>query len=341
MSDHDVDPRLLILRQQYMQLFEPDFLAWPSPDLLKSADVQKWLHRRLFDPSLNPYLPSDSYQLIVLKLLLYKIKKAAGDLRRTLHRLLANKVLSNLETPEENVYVTFTCAPEKLDLTNGYDNDASERTITLLERRHLISGSRITGFKTWEASLHLGSYLMTATGSDLVRNKNVLELGAGTGFLTILLTKHLQANYVTATDGDGKVVEALNENIALNGPRTQRNTRTGTLAWGADLEGTWAEDECLIHPYDIVIGADIIYDQVAISDLVSTLRRLFHMRPELRALISGVVRNAETFQMFKNECASRHFTIEDIEFEPKSIRQQRSLFYAAAMPIKILSITRS
>ncbi|XDG02768.1 hypothetical protein ABKA04_002383 [Annulohypoxylon sp. FPYF3050] len=181
---------------------------------------------------------------------------------------------------------------------------------------------------------------MTATGSNLVRNKNVLELGAGTGFLTILLAKHLQSNYVTATDGDGKVIEALNENIALNGLHTQHNTRTGTLAWGVDLKRTWIEDDCLAHPYDIVIGADITYDKVAISALVSTLDRLFDMRQELRVLISGVVRNAETFQTFKNECASRHFTIEDIEFEPKPVRQQRSLFYAAAVPIKMLSITR-
>ncbi|KAI0900234.1 putative methyltransferase-domain-containing protein [Annulohypoxylon nitens] len=344
MSDHDVDPRLFILRRQYMQLFEPDFLAWPSPNLLKSADVQKWLFKRLFDPRLNPYLPPESYQIIVLKLLLSKIKKAAGDisygLETHLASLTAREAPTDFQTTQENVYVTFACVPEHPSLAHGYD-DVPERTVTLLERRHLISGSRTTGFKTWEASLHLGSYLMTATGSNLVRNKNVLELGVGTGFLTILLAKHLQANYVTATDGDGKVIEALNENISLNGLHTQHNTRTGTLAWGVDLKRTWIEDDCLAHPYDIVIGADITYDKVAISALVSTLHRLFDMRQELRVLISGVVRNAETFQTFKNECASRHFTVEDIEFEPKSVRQQRSLFYAAAVPIKMLSITRS
>ncbi|KAI1204552.1 putative methyltransferase-domain-containing protein [Annulohypoxylon truncatum] len=345
MSDHDIDPRLLILRRQYMQLFEPDFLAWPPSSLLKSADVQKWLYKRLFDPSLNPKLPPEGYQMRVLKLLLSKIKKATDEhevsceLKTHLASLAARGAPPEFQTFHEKAYVTFTCTPEKPDLVDGYD-DAPERTVTLLERRHLVSGSRTTGFRTWEASLHLASYLLTDTGSSFVRNKNVLELGTGTGFLTILLAKHLQAKRVTATDGDEDVIEALNENIALNKLDNPQRARTGTLTWGCDLEGTWVEDDCGTHPYDIVIGTDITYDKIAISALVSTLYSLFNMRPELKVIISSVVRNAETFEVFKDECASRNFAVEDVEFEPKPMRQQKSLFYAAAVPIKILSITR-
>ncbi|KAI2463190.1 putative methyltransferase-domain-containing protein [Annulohypoxylon bovei var. microspora] len=346
MSDHDIDPQLLLLRRQYMQLFEPDFLAWPPLKFLKSVDVQRWLYRHLFDQSLNLRLPPESYQMCVLKLLLSRVKKTANDgeisqeLMTHLASLTTRGVLSEFQVAQEKTYVTFTCTPEKGSFNDGY-SDVPECTITLLERRHLVSGSRTTGFRTWEGSLHLGSYLLTDTGSSLVRNKNVLELGAGTGFLTILLAKHLHANHVTTTDGDEKVIETLNENLALNElDDNHQKVQAKPLTWGRDLGGTWIEDDCAAHPYDIVIGADITYEKIAISALVSTLSNLFDMRPKLKVVIAGVVRNAETFRTFQDECASRHFTVEDIESEPKPMRQQKSLFYAAAVPIKILSITR-
>ncbi|KAI1382836.1 putative methyltransferase-domain-containing protein [Hypoxylon trugodes] len=341
----DVDPQLLLLRRQYLQLFEPDFLAWPSPKLLKNVDAQKWLHRHLFDTNRNPHLPPESYQLRVLKQLTSKMGKGKanldsdgvlGELAACLTSLIAKKVSSEIKVFQENAYVTFTCIPEK---RNDYE-DTSEPTLTLLEKRQLVSGSQITGFRTWEGSLHLGSYLLTEAGSHFVNGKNILELGTGTGFNAILAGKHLHANHVTATDGDGGVIEALRENLTLNKIDDQQQVRARTLLWGQDLKGTWVEDGCRAHPYDIVLGADITYEKSAISALVLTLQSLFDMRPKLQVIISGVVRNAETFQTFRDQCASHHFVVEDIQFEAKPMRQQKSLFYAAAVPLKLLSITR-
>ncbi|KAI1139474.1 putative methyltransferase-domain-containing protein [Hypoxylon sp. FL0543] len=347
MLNRDVDPQLLLLRRQYMQFFEPDFLAWPSPNFLKNIDVQKWLYRHMFDTSRNPRLPPEKYQMRVLKKLIAKIKKAtehpegvSSELAEHLAFLTSGEVSSEFRATQEKAYVTFTCIPEKQNLV-GADDDGLEPTITLLEQRHLVSGSRITGFRTWEASIHLGSYLLTDAGSRLVRGKNVLELGAGTGFLTILSTKHLSAKHVTATDGDEGVIRALKENVTLNNLDGQHKVRTESLMWGTDLKETWVADDCTAHPYDVVIGADITYDKVAITSLVSTLQSLLDMRPTLKIIIAGVVRNAETFQVFRDECASHHFAVQDIQFEPKPMRQQESLFYATAMPIRISSITRS
>ncbi|RYP44302.1 hypothetical protein DL768_009221 [Monosporascus sp. mg162] len=215
----------------------------------------------------------------------------------------------------------------------------SEPTVTLLERRYLISGSRITGFRTWEGSLHLASYLLTETGKELVKGKEVLELGAGTGFLSILCAKHLQASHVTTTDGDEGVVGALKENIVLNGLRSDQHVVARTLRWGDDLEATWVKEDCMARPYDLVIGADITYDKVAIRALVTTIHQLFELRPGLRVLISGVVRNVNTFESFRSECLNRRFSVEELGFHAKTMRQQKALFYAAAVPIKILSVS--
>ncbi|KAI0454443.1 putative methyltransferase-domain-containing protein [Xylaria acuta] len=347
----DVDSQLLLLRRQYLQLFEPDFLAWPHAQLLRRSDAQAWLFKYLFDESRNPRLPPERYQLRVLRPLISRIEKSiqdpdedeiSDDLMGRIGALMTHGVPSEFEAVKERAYVTFTCLPEsRMDRDqDGHNNDAGEEpTITLLERRNLISGSRTTGHRTWEAALHLGSYLLTKSGCDLIKEKSVLELGAGTGFLAILCAKHLGARHVTATDGDEVVVDCLKENLALNSINDEERVTARTLWWGDELRGAWVEQECSSDPYDVVIGADITYDKVAITALVQTLRDLFQVRPSLLVIIAGVVRNAETFQTFWDECARSNFAVEEITFAAKPMREQNALFYAAAVPIKILSIT--
>ncbi|KAI0512886.1 putative methyltransferase-domain-containing protein [Xylaria bambusicola] len=346
----DVDPQLRLLKRQYFQLFEPDFLAWPHPQLLRRSDAQAWLFKHLFDETRNAHLPPERYQLRVLRPLVARIEKSiqdpeedeiSDDLMGRIGALMTHGVPSEFETMKERAYVTFTCLPESQ--MHKYEGDdgitGEEPTITLLERRNLISGSRTTGHRTWEAALHLGSYLLTKPGHDIIAGKSILELGAGTGFLAILCAKHLGARHVTTTDGDESVVDYLKENLVLNDIEERKSVTARTLWWGEELKGTWVEEECSSDPYDVVIGADITYDKEAIKALIQTLQHLFQMRPGLLVIIAGVVRNADTFQTFQNECAHSNFAVEEITFPAKPMREQKALFYAAAVPIRILRIT--
>lgn len=74
-----MDPQLVLFRRQYLQLFEPDFLAWPPKSLLRDAGVQQWLYKHCFDTDTNPHLPSDRYRLRVLKPLVRKVEQAIED----------------------------------------------------------------------------------------------------------------------------------------------------------------------------------------------------------------------------------------------------------------------
>ena len=78
-KDPAMDPQLLLFSRQYFQLFEPDFLAWPPEQLLRDPGVQAWLYRNLFGSDKNTYLPSERYQVRVLKPLVAKIEKAIQD----------------------------------------------------------------------------------------------------------------------------------------------------------------------------------------------------------------------------------------------------------------------
>ncbi|KAK3676208.1 hypothetical protein LTR78_003958 [Recurvomyces mirabilis] len=342
-----MDPQLLLFRRQYLQLVEPDFLAWPPKVLLKDPHIQSWVYKKLFDAKHTIRLPPEQYQIRALKPLLAKIEQSIDDeeedeisdeLMTHFSTLIATTLPPETTAVQQKTYVTFSCLPPSA--STSLDDNGNEPTATLLERRHLISGSRTTGFRTWEAALHLGSYLMTSDGRPLVQGRNVLELGAGTGFLSILCAKHLQAKHVTTTDGDEGVVESLRENLFLNDLDDELKVLTSILRWGQGLRGTWVEEDCESWPYDVVVGADITYDKVAISALVATLRSLFDMRPQLEVIISGAVRNAETFETFRHACSRNHFSVEDVEFQPKPMREQIALFYATAVPLKILKISR-
>lgn len=168
--------------------------------------------------------------------------------------IIASDLPSDSTAAQQKSYVTFSCLPPSF----REDESCPEPVVTLLERRNLISGSLTTGFRTWEAALHLGTYLLAEEGSEIVKDRNVIELGAGTGFLSILCAKHLGARHVTATDGDEGVVEALKENLFLNGFDDQETVNASILRWGRGLKGTWVEDEFETWPYDVVIGADIV-----------------------------------------------------------------------------------
>ncbi|KAI0156452.1 S-adenosyl-L-methionine-dependent methyltransferase [Xylariaceae sp. FL1272] len=341
----DIDPQLQLLRRQCLQLFEPDFLAWPHSQLLARTDAQNWLAKHMFDEERNARLPPKAYLLRVLKLLIARNEKTsrnalqdgvAPTLKARLEALTTHDLSTDYDAMKERAYVTFTCLP-----ASGYQDEggAGEPTVTLLEQRQLVVGSRITGFRTWEGALHLGTYLLTNEGSDLIKGKAVLELGAGTGFLSIQCAKHLGARHVTTTDGDEGVVDSLRENLALNGLNDERIAIARKLWWGEELKGSWVERDCEDFPYDVVLGADVTYDKTAILALVVTLEKLFELRPKLLVIIGGVIRNAETFQVFLDECARRSFTIKEVPFGAKSMREQKALFYAAAMPLKILKIT--
>ena len=74
-----MDPQLLLFRRQYLQVVEPDFLAWPPKQLLRDAGVQSWLYKKLFNSDQNARLPPERYQFRVLKPLVAKIEQSIDD----------------------------------------------------------------------------------------------------------------------------------------------------------------------------------------------------------------------------------------------------------------------
>ena len=134
----------------------------------------------------------------------------------------------------------------------------SAPTVTTLEARAVLASSGTTGLRTWEAALCLGTFLSTTEGRSLVKDRTIVELGAGTGFLSILCANHLGAKYVLATDGSCEVVNDLSLNLFLNGLEGNSLMHTAVLKWGHALTDSRSDDDDCIRHFDLILGADLV-----------------------------------------------------------------------------------
>ncbi|NXU10029.1 MT21A methyltransferase, partial [Pardalotus punctatus] len=131
----------------------------------------------------------------------------------------------------------------------------------------------------WDAAVVLCAYL-EMEGIDL-RDRSVIELGAGTGLLGIVVTLlgkgyfvfSLKAIYncsarVTITDR-AAALEFLESNVQANLPPELRpRAVVKELTWGKDL------DNFPSGAFDFVLGADIVYLEETFAELLQTLEHL-------------------------------------------------------------------
>ncbi|NWI13742.1 MT21A methyltransferase, partial [Crypturellus soui] len=140
----------------------------------------------------------------------------------------------------------------------------------------------------WDAAVVLSAFL--EAGSIPLRDREVVELGAGTGLLGIvaaLLGKgHARVRLhgrphgarVTITDR-AAALELLEANVQDNlPPEVRPRAAVRELTWGRDLGAFPA------GAFDVVLGSDIVYLEETFADLLRTLEHLCAART--RVLLS-------------------------------------------------------
>jgi predicted nicotinamide N-methyase len=92
--------------------------------------------------------------------------------------------------------------------------------------------------------------------------RRIIELGCGLGLPSLAAARAGAA--VLATDLDPEAVELLERNAADNGVRLE----TSVMEWSRP-------DEVVARgPFDLVIGADVLYERQSVAPLISLLPRL-------------------------------------------------------------------
>lgn len=246
---------------------------------------------------------------------------------------------STTEISEQQI-ITYIL-PEPLDCF-----DPPPQRILIEETPNLLAAGANVGLRTWEAGLHLALYLHI--NSHLVRDKTVLELGAGTGLVSVLCAGPLGAKFVFSTDGRSHVVDSMQKNFHRNRqilPDMPQRLVAKALDW-ADLE---ILEETLsvdgnAKDIDVILGADLTYSPDIVPDLAELLRILIIQRDSASrptAFITSTIRNENTLNVFRTGCTDKGLRIEDIAFDCPSIMQQRGFFHEQAFPDIVMKISQA
>jgi protein N-lysine methyltransferase METTL21D len=138
-----------------------------------------------------------------------------------------------------------------------------------------------TGLAVWNSSLLLSRLLsrlalMSSSSSSLsfLQNQNVLELGCGTGLVSLTVAL-LGASCVVATDGNPNVVTLAQRNIHANRDKLQLSLSSSgdisarQLSWG--LMDALDYSDTTITAINWVIGSDLTYNAASWRILAETM----------------------------------------------------------------------
>lgn len=155
-------------------------------------------------------------------------------------------------------YSELMSAQKRVNITYSFpelEKSGQSAAITILESRSLIASGGTTGLRSWEAAILLAHFL-ASDGRKYIQKQRIIELGAGTGLVSMLCAKYLGAEYVLSTDGSQEVISALEDlNLFCNGLDHGSNFDCRVLRWGQQVE---TSEDGVERSFDIVIGADIV-----------------------------------------------------------------------------------
>ncbi|XP_036397315.1 methyltransferase like 21e [Megalops cyprinoides] len=125
------------------------------------------------------------------------------------------------------------------------------------------------GAMLWPSALVLCHFLDTNQDQYNLTDKNIIELGAGTGLVTIVSS--LLGAKVTSTDLPD-VLGNLQYNVTRNTRGRCRHRPCVTeLIWGQDLEKRFPRASC--H-FDYIMAADVVYAHPYLNELMDTFEHL-------------------------------------------------------------------
>jgi protein-lysine N-methyltransferase EEF2KMT len=254
-----------------------------------------------------------------------------------LTQLLSQEDPSPLDAAKQLHVLTYTLPYEHQNM-EAY-------TVFSEENSRLLGSEGDTGLRTWDACLHLATYLATE-GRSFIQGKSVLELGAGTGLLSIICAGPLSAAYVLATDGNANIDDNLNRNISLNPHLAKSGNRRiplepRRLEWGSEARlGSLLPAKGGNVLYDTILGADLTYSPDAIEPLAVTISGLCELCPRAEVVISAPIRNEDTFDLFLAQCLEHALSVYDVDFRCPPFQLQKGLFHSLDPPIRIVRIKR-
>ncbi|KAJ2943670.1 hypothetical protein O0L34_g16782 [Tuta absoluta] len=133
----------------------------------------------------------------------------------------------------------------------------------------------LVGLQVWRGAFLLGDLLIHLGLKGELKDKTVLELGAGTGVTSFVAAYY--AKKVVCTDINmGGILELIKLNAKYNAKLIKSQFQVLPL----DFTKTWSKElEKEIQQTDIIIAADVIYDDDVTAAFVATIQKMLNTNP--------------------------------------------------------------
>jgi len=299
---------LYSFKKQYLQIVPLYNWKWQIPSTISLLTQKEILSIVLKYKVMNKI--SDSYTIQCLKKVIDIVERNFCEIDENLLNYYLKIFIQEKNEGNNSIeYMSNNNILNKSDDDNTWwkiyslDKECNN-IIKLLEDKSMISKGT-TGLRTWEASLRLSEYFLQKP--ELCRGKNIIELGAGIGLLSLICAK-LGAKSVIATDVNPDVIERLNLNIESN--RNILNKENLTIPQARKLD--WNEknlDITLYNCLDLIICADVIYNPENIEPLVNILSLFLNAIPSITIILCNPLRQQSTYDLFLEQLSLHNIII--------------------------------
>ncbi|XP_075174013.1 methyltransferase-like protein 22 [Anomaloglossus baeobatrachus] len=208
---------------------------------------------------------------------------------------------SAADRPESPDCVRDVVCPTILTIGSeeNYEEEATCNTEDVVKIEHTMATPLDdVGKQIWRGAFILADYILWQ--QDLFRGCTVLELGAGTGFTSIIMAT--VAKTVFCTDVGEDLLEMCERNISLNKGLLKTaggQVKVKELDWlknqlctDPDAAFCWTEDD-IADLYDqttVILAADVFYDDDLTDALFKILHRITHALTRLCTIYVSIER---------------------------------------------------
>ncbi|XP_072947606.1 methyltransferase-like protein 22 isoform X2 [Epargyreus clarus] len=166
-------------------------------------------------------------------------------------------------------------AVNKFDKDDDLDIERPHKEVIKIEHSFQTKIA-LVGLQVWRGAFLLGDLLIYLGLKGQLEGKSVLELGAGTGLTSFVAAMY--AKKVVCTDIDlGGILELIKLNAKYNAKLLKSQFKVMPLDF---TDTNWAPSLANeIKAVDIVIAADVIYDDDVTAAFVATLQKILNTNP--------------------------------------------------------------
>lgn len=188
----------------------------------------------------------------------------------------------------------------------------------------------LTGQLVWPGAVLLNNYL--SMNAEILEGRSVIELGSGVGITGILCSRFCRK--VVLTDHNEEVLEIINKNIELQS--SSRNPKFAELAaekleWG---DGNQIREILQKHPegFDLVLGADICFQQSSIPLLFDTVEKILHFQGgKCRFILAYVSRSKMMDSMVRTEAVKHGMQINEVNGTRSTISNLEGVIFEISL----------